>query len=172
MKKSLSVKLHNANLRKKKGRSIYAADPTAGFAAIEKCSPLVKPQVTSLGVAYWSALTAMIIGHGNEEHFHTLAAVINIGMVLNENARQQTINEEVGQLFIDAQMALMNCWRRHSEGKAFGFSGTELQQMRDALHHHDVQIKATSQRKMLQTIKEVIRRKEAGHVLEIVPVSV
>lgn len=151
-------------MRKKPFKSKWQANPLAYLRAVQAVSPLVKEQQIDLA-SYWLVFEAILGGHGVEDHFHTLAGTVNIAVVLSEAG----YCADAKAAFLEAQDALMNCWRRFSKFGKIGFTGLEIGAMRRALVAHHVQMEITPQKAMLAAVHEVMKRKSEGHLLEMVP---
>jgi hypothetical protein len=152
-------------MRKKPFQSKWSANPLAFLTAMQGVEPLVDGQQRDIALSYWATFDAITKGFGQEDHFHVLAGTINIACALTEMKHC----EQFQATFISAQDALLHCWRRYSEHGKLGFSGTEIQVMRTALHRHDVQLQYVPQKHMMQAVNEAMERKKQGHVLEMVP---
>lgn len=112
--------------------------------------------LTDLGIAYRMAFELMR-QHGGEDHFHTLAAAINIAGrfcemgVCAENATD-----------IEAAIGALNRIRLRAQltGK-WALDGDGLRQVALGLDIHDIQMQSVSYNELRAAIKEVFRLNEA-----------
>ena len=149
---------------RKKGKFFKrTANATAMQRAFNSVMPLDNSQTVDLGMAYWQALHGLTSLHPDEEHFHTLAASVNIGMVLCERGIVGPALPD----FIEAGNALAKCWNRFERVKKLGLSGPEMIAVREALKHHDMQLKHATKQQAAEAVQEVIRRKDAGDVIQL-----
>jgi hypothetical protein len=109
-----------------------------------------------LGVAYHMALSLMR-QYGGEDHFHTLAAAINIAGRFCEMGIGA---EYAGE--IEAAIAALNRVRLRAQrlGK-WALDGEGLTQVARALEIHDAQMQSVTYNELRASIVEVFRRNEA-----------
>lgn len=119
-------------------------------------SPLTDEALTDLGLAYHMAFELMR-KHGGEDHFHTLAAAINIAGrfcemgVCAENATD-----------IEAAIGALNRIRlRAQQSGKWALDGEGLRQVALALDIHDAQMQSVSYNELRAAIDEVFRLNEA-----------
>jgi hypothetical protein len=138
-------------------------NPHAMFGAFRAVSTLDKAQKVGIGTAYWSAFASMKSIHADEEHFHTLAASMNIGMVLAENGICGISLDD----FIAGQKAMVDVWQRRARTGKLGLNATEMATIKESLLVHDLQMEAATEAHIINAMNEVIRRKDAGDVIEV-----
>jgi hypothetical protein len=152
--------------RSQKPRRKY--DPTrwlrrtvATHTARIEAAPLTDDQQRDLGLAYWLSFQSMLTRPA-EEHWHTLAASLNVALVLCER--------DFGAEYIDdikaAQSALMRTKYRHSETGSWALDGDGTAAIRKALSLHDAQMQVAERAEVRKALQEVHRRITSGDVME------
>lgn len=147
----------------KKPRKAYrprAVNRTAGFAVLERRTPLDISQTTDLGIAYHVALDEMIRGRGTEEHWSTLACALNITLVLAETGPGL---DSLG-IIKSALTGIVRSRDRARTTQKWGFDGDALIDIKIALEVHDAQIATVTKAAMQGALAEVHRRIDSGDV--------
>lgn len=91
-------------------------------------------------------------GQGTEEGWHTLAARLNMGMVL----ARDLFDEESAQVMAKALAALRVVYARHERAQTWGATGEEFFAMGDGLNLTDsMQLKCT-RRELQQAIENIL----------------
>lgn len=151
---------------RKRGRSFTRrVDPNAAFHAVAMQHGLDVTQQNDLGVALRVSLEALRIGRGTEQEFHTLAAAVNVSLILCE---RDVGAEHIGIVYA-VQEALMEIKARHARTGKWGFSGPEMQAINDAATLHEQQIASVPRVACRDALFEARRRAAQGHILERVP---
>lgn len=149
----------------KKPRKAYRprnVDRMAGFAVLERRTPMTVAQVTDLGIAYHVALDEMIHGRGTEEHWSTVVCALNITLVLAEGGPGYDVIEII-KAALDG--AVRSRERAQKTGK-WGFDGGALTEIKVALEIHDAQMALVSKADVVRALAEVHRRIDSGHAFK------
>lgn len=149
-------------MRKRGARFQRRLDPRAGLQAIAMQHPLDTTQKADLGVALRVSLEALRTGRATEQEFHTLAAAVNVSLVLCE----RNIGAEYLPVIKDAQQGLLRLWQR---GKATGrwlMDGPGLNHAMQAIDLHEAQLATVSRKEAADAMVEVKRRVVRGDVFE------
>lgn len=126
----------------------------------ENASPLADDQLTDIGTGYWLALTNLTTGSGSEASWCTLVCALNIGMVLCEMG----IGKEYEDAFVAALDGAFRAKQRNSG--SFRLDGDGLQAVRQALAVHDSQLEVASRSEIVQAMRTVRERIDAGNVYQ------
>lgn len=136
-------------------------NPHAMFGAMRSVTQLDHSQTVDLGTAYWAAFMSLKTVHACEDHFHSLAAAVNVAMVLSESG----VMPQALADFKAAQEAMVSVWRRAEKSGKFGFTAPEMATVKESLLLHDMQLAAATQEQAARAVQEVIRRKENGDLI-------
>ena len=124
------------------------------ISVIVRQQPLDHEQVVDLGLSYRMPFEQMREGKGTEEHYNTLACVVNIGHVLCEYG----VLKEWLECIEKAQLAMNRVLERAKKLGKWGFDGEGLIDMRDALVVLDEQLNVATRKQVEMAIAEVKRR--------------
>jgi len=143
----------NAAARKKTAKT--AADQWIALQTVE-------PEAQcSLGIAYHAAFELMR-KMGGEDHFHTLAAAVNIAGRFCEIG----IGDEYAAEVESAIGALNRVRERALARGRWALDGPGLAQVARALEVHDAQLAVATYGELRAAINEVMRRNDAAHESE------
>jgi hypothetical protein len=148
-------------MRKRSKYRPYRVDPTAGMQAIAMQKNMAGDQLLDLGLAIHNSIERMRLGMGVELDFHTIAALVNVSLVLCERG----VGTEGMGCVQAAQDALVEILERQRRTGKWGFSGPEMQAINDCAHLHEQQIAIVSRRECRDAMLEVRRRAARGDVL-------
>lgn len=153
---------------RKRGRCFpgkYRRDPSAWAHAINMQHQLTDYQLTDLGMAIHTSIERMRTGHGIELDWHTLAAAVNVSLVLCERG--------IGPEYLDdiktAQDALIEILERHRKTGRWVFHGVGYVALTRAVEIHEAQLGAITRDSARAAMLEVRRRVDRGEVLNQVP---
>lgn len=145
--------LDRALIRKETARQLAAhraAEERAGM------MNLSDEALTDLGIAYRMAFQLMR-QHGGEEHFHTLAAAINIAGRFCEMGIGAEFSKD-----IEAAIGALNRVRERGQRTGrWALDGEGLQQVALSLDIHDSQMESVSCNELRAAIDEVFRLNES-----------
>ena len=122
-------------------------------------APLTGGQQTDLGLAYHLSFESMLRG-GTEEAWHSLAATLNVALILMERGFGVEFEAEIKA----AMRALMRTKYRQKETGSWALDGEGISAMRTALEIHDAQVGVADRAELRFAINEIYRRVEAGDV--------
>jgi hypothetical protein len=125
--------------------------------------PMLADKQLDLGLAYRTSLEALRTGLATENDLHTLAAAVNIGMVLCERG----IGEEYLGVCFTAQDALMRAIGRAQATGRHGLDGPAIGELATFCELHDEQLRIATQGEVSAAVEEVVRRVKGGDVLEV-----
>jgi len=148
-------------MRKRGKRIKHRRDPSVLSRAIASVQPLQADQQLDLGLMYHTAYEAMLTGQATEDDFEALAVASNIAMVLEE-----TRGDGYMQEIQAAQDALMQCKRRGDTLGRWGLDGKGMQDVATFLAIHDEQLKAATQKAVVNALIQARARMSTGQVLE------
>ena len=130
-------------------RPRYAADPMAMFRAVNKVKPFDAAELTQLSLPVRVAFDCLRTGEGQEVHFHTLAAAVNVALI-----RSESIDQLCVEICKRAQDALMSVLARSKRLGKWGLDAAGLQDnpaRRGHRHGHHIRgPRATAQRILRQ----------------------
>lgn len=132
-------------------------------AAAQSTAPLGSEQKRSLALGYSGALQAMVSGTATDDDYGTLACAANIGLVLCEYGLGDIATAHA------AQDACMTIAQRAQRLGRYALAGAELRALQDFVVLHDAQLASPdcTEAVMVAVLREVRKRAEAGHVLEL-----
>jgi hypothetical protein len=139
-------------------------DPLGGLRVISELKPFDDSEVLQLSLPPREAFEAMRSGRGNDGDFDTLAAVVNVSLV-----RCEAIGQNGVELCKEAQEALMHMKARRIEMGRWGLDYQAMQTLPAVIDLHEQLLELSTPRQMMDAMKEVLRRMNAGdvHSLEI-----
>lgn len=153
-------------MRKRSKYRPYRVDRSAWAHALGMQQQLTDDQLTDLGMAVHVCIERLRTGHGIELDWHTLAAAVNVSLVLCE--------KEIGGEHLDAiktaQDALIEILERQRRTGRWVFSGAGYVAITNAIAIHEVQLANITRDSARAAMLEVRRRVERGEVLNQVPV--
>lgn len=150
-------------MRKRGAQFKRRVNPHAMYQALRSVEAIEEQQTVDLGIAYWQAFAAMRGTWAAAEHWHTLAAELNIAMLLSEAG---VMPQALGD-FKEAQLAIVTVGKRAERSGKLGFNSVEFSLIKEALQLHDLQLKAATKQQALDAVREAERRQEAGHVFSV-----
>lgn len=148
-------------MRKRSRYRPYRTDRSAWAHALGMQQQLTDDQLTELGMAVHTCIERMRTGHGIELDWHTLAAAVNVSLVLCERG--------IGAEYIDdvknAQDALLNILDRQRRTGRWAFDGSAYVALTRAVELHEAQLAAVTRDGARAAMLEVRRRVDRGEVL-------
>lgn len=149
-------------MKKRGARFQRRIDPCAGLQAIAMQHRLDPVQQSDLGVALRVNLEALRTGRADEAAFHTIAAAINVSMVLCER--------DVGADYLPAikraQEGLLRLWTRAKQTGRWVFDGSGWHDTAHAIDLHEAQLAVVSRKAASEAMREVMRRIHQGNTFE------
>lgn len=148
-----------------KKRGAYFArrvDPQAGLHAISMLHRLDTTQQTDLGVALRVSLESIRTGRATEQEFHTLAACINVSLVLCERGVASDYLPAVKL----AQAGLLRLLQRGRESGRWVFDGPGMQDIIHGVDLHEAQLATVTRKEAADAMREVMHRIDRGDVFE------
>lgn len=148
-------------MRKRSKYRPYRTDRSAWSHAIGMQQQLTDDQLTDLGMAVHTCIERMRTGYGIELDWHTLAAAVNVSLVLCERG--------IGAEYLDdmktAQDALLHILDRHRRTGRWAFDGSAYVALTRAVELHEAQIAVITRDGARAAMLEVRRRVDRGEVL-------
>ena len=151
-------------MRKRSKYRPYRVDAGAGMHAIAMQHNMADDQLLDLGMAIHTSIERMRLGMGIEVDFHTLAAMVNVSLILCERG----VGNEFEQVVKDAQDALIEILQRNRRTGKWAFSGSGLQAINAAAQLHEQQIALVPRAACRDAMIECRRRMQRGEVLNTV----
>lgn len=152
-------------MRKRSKYRPYRVDRSAWAHCVGMQQQLTDSQRTDLGVAVHTSIERMRTGNGIERDWHTLAAAVNVSLVLCERG----IGEEYLCEVNTAQDALIEIMERHHRTGKWAFTGAAYVALNRAVELHEAQLASITRDGARAAMLEVRRRVNAGQVLNEVP---
>lgn len=149
-------------MRKRGAHFHRRVDPRASMQAIAMQRPLDAEQKTDLGVALRVSLEALRTGRATEQEFHTLAACINVSLVLCE----RDIGAEHMPTIKRAQQALLRLWSRGKASGRWVMDGPGLVSIVEGVDLHEAQLANVARSEAADAMREVRRRIQRGDIFE------
>lgn len=149
---------------RKRGKGFHnkgRRDPGAWLQAIGMQQPLTQDQRDDLGLAVHLSLERIRTGSGEARDFHTLAAAVNVSLVLCERG----IGPEYLDDVIAAQDALLRMLARQRRTGRWGFDGSGYATLARAVELHEAQVGGITRDGARAAMLEVRRRAARGEVL-------
>lgn len=150
-------------MRKRSKYRPYRTDRSAWAQAIGMQQQLTDDQRTDLGMAVHTCIERMRTGNGIELDWHTLAAAVNVSLVLCERG--------VGADYLDdikaAQDALIEILERHRKTGRWAFHGAGYVALARAVEIHEAQLAAITRDSARAAMLEVRKRVDRGEVLNV-----
>lgn len=148
-------------MRKRSRHRPYRVDRSAWSHAIGMQQQLTDNQLTDLGMAVHVCIERLRTGHGVELDWHTLAAAVNVSLVLCERG--------IGAEYIDdvktAQDALIEILERQRRTGRWAFHGAGYVALIHAVAIHEAQLASITRDSARAAMLEVRRRVDRGEVL-------
>lgn len=149
---------------KKRGKHFagkHRRDPGAWAQVIGMQQQLTDDQLTDLGMAVHTCIERLRTGHGVELDWHTLAAAVNVSLVLCERG--------IGPEYLDdiktAMDALIEILERHRRTGRWAFHGAGYTALSRAVQIHEAQLANITRDSARAAMLEVRRRVDRGEVL-------
>lgn len=131
----------------------------ANHGARVEASPLTDSQQRDLGLAYHLSFQQMLNG-GNEAAWHSLAATLNVCLILCERGFGAEFEPEIKA----GMRALMRTKYRQQETGSWALNGNGITAIRRVLEIHDAQIEIAERGEIRAAINEVYARVMAGDI--------
>jgi len=130
------------------------------MAYIHTHTTLAQDQQRDIGIAYRISLHAMMRGSGTEQTWSTVACALNIALMLAE----QGILPEAEDVIKRAQEALLRSRERAQRFGTWAFDGEGIKAVLEATNLHDEQMEIAKCSQVVNAMREMYRRIEAGEV--------
>lgn len=149
-------------MRKRGAHFQRRIDPGAGLQAIAMQHRLDAEQQADMGVALRVNLEALRTGQADETAFHTIAAAINVSLVLCER--------DVGADYLPAikraQDGMLRLWTRAKQTGRWVFDGSGWHDTAHAIDLHEAQLAVVSRKSASAAMREVMRRIHNGNIFD------
>lgn len=143
-------------------RKLRRVDHMGGLRLISELRPFDAAEQMALALPPRVAFQSVRDGKGSDSDFDTLAAVVNVAMV-----RCEEIGQEGVELCQEAQASLMEVKARHERTGHWGFDYRALQAIPTAIELHEQLLELSTPRQMMDAMREVVKRMNAGQVHEV-----
>ena len=144
-----------------KGKGSGQVDRGAWLQAIGMQQPLTQEQQDDLGRAVHLSIERLRIGLPIEGDWHTLAAAVNVSMVLCEKG----VGADYMPDILAAQDALLRIFDRHASTGRWAFDGPAYTALTRAVAIHEAQAAAITRDGARAAMLEVRKRAARGEVL-------
>lgn len=128
---------------------------------MNKIQPFTPDELTKLKTPVREAFERMRCGTGEEDHFHTLAAVVNVSLI-----RSESIDPFCVETCQRAQAALMAMRGRFQRLGKWGFDSAALQDLPPVIDLHEQLLQMSTPLQMADAMQITINRMESGQTLE------
>ena len=143
-----------------------AIDPAGGLRVLERyvdsVTLLPEHKVNDVQLLALASLDEITRGNGTAEHIGAISLACNMTGALI----RQGIGEEATEIVERCQTALLNADRRFTQVGRWGFSGSELQHVRDLLDVHERMVSNASQLEVRRALRDIDDRIARGEVLQ------
>jgi hypothetical protein len=143
-----------------------AIDPAGGLRVLERyvdsVTLLPEHKINDVQLLALASLDEITKGHGTAEHIGAISLACNMTGALI----RQGIGEEATEIVERCQTALLNADRRFTKVGRWGFSGPELQHVRDLLDVHERMVSNASQLEVRRALRDIDERIARGEVLQ------
>ncbi|MGH6627615.1 MAG: hypothetical protein ACRECD_13940 [Burkholderiaceae bacterium] len=137
----------------------WQADPSALSRVMNRLQPFSAPELVQLQTPVRVAFESLRSGRGEEDDFHTLAAVVNVALI-----RSEAIDPLCVETCERAQQALLRVLERRRRSGLWGFDGPALQDIPPAIELHEQLLALSTPLQMQRAMNETLRRMSAGQV--------
>lgn len=141
-------------------------NPTAGLEVLQRANwaatTLPTRKVDEVQLMALASLEAVINGYGTAEHIGAISLACNMTGALI----RQGIGEEATEIVELCQTALLEADRRFTKHGKWGFSGAEIQHVRDLLINHELIVSNSSQLEIRRALQDIDNRIARGEVLQ------
>ena len=139
----------------------WEADPMAWLQTMANHVPFTAAEQAKLNLPVRQALQSLRDGEGNDVHWNTLAAVVNVCLL-----RGERIAPEVVQLAKDGQAAVLDVLGRFQRTGAWGVTHANLVDLEACIDLHEQLIALSTPQQMLHAMRDTLARMQAGHVIQ------
>ena len=143
---------------KRKHRHRWQKDPTAIYRVMGMQQPFTRAEQTTLNLPVREALQSLRDGTGTDEHWNTLAAVVNVCLL-----RGERIAPEVVGVAKDGQAAVLDVLARHQRTGKWGVSHDDLSRIDPCIDLHEQLIELSTPAQMMQAFRDTLARMNTGH---------
>lgn len=137
-------------------------DQMGGLRLISELRPFDATEQLALALPPRVAFESLRDGRGSDGDFDTVAAVVNVALV-----RCEEIGQEGVELCQNAQVCLLEAKARHERTGRWGFDYQGLQCIPAAIDLHEQLLELSTPKQMMNAMREVVKRMNAGHVHEV-----
>lgn len=156
--KKRTKKYHPRPVSKTGGLTVLANCHARG----EKSAPLSDDKVSDLGLAYWLSLEQLRTGDASENAWSCVVCSLNIATALAESG----IGAEHEAAFVRALDGAFRAKVRSAKSGNFRLDGDAMRDIETALAIHDEQMKVATTAEVIDALKMVRGRVDAGHVYQ------
>ena len=149
-------------MRKRGAHFTRRIDPCAGMHAIGMQHRLDTTQQADLGIALRVSLEAIRTGQADEQAFHTIAACINVSLVLCERG----VAADHLPAIKAAQDGLLRMLKRGRDTGRWVFDGPGMQAVVHGIALHEAQLDIVTRKEAADAMREVMRRIDRGDVFD------
>lgn len=148
--------------------SVYARkrrapiDPMVAMRLLRELQPFDDAERMALALPPRVSFQTIRDGKGADGDFDTLAAVVNVAMVRCEEIGQTGV-----ELCQEAQACLMDMKVRQARTGRWGFDYRALQAIPPAIDLHEQLLELSTPKQMMEAMREVVKRMNAGQVHEV-----
>lgn len=140
----------------------YTADPGAIYRVFGRIQPFTPNEQLRLNLPPRVAYESLRTGKGEEGDFHTLAAAVNVSLVLAEQ-----IDPLAEQTVLLGRDAMVRVLQRHHDTRRWGFNWQDLRDIPPVLDFYEQLIANCTPMQMQDAMNETIRRMRTGQAVEI-----
>lgn len=148
--------------RKRTKRKVRPVDPLAIYRLTGRNAAFTEAEQAEVMVTTRKSFQAMIDRTATREDFDQLATAVNVAMVAGEKIDQQVV--EVSKLGVEAMCRVLE---RHNKTGQWGLDGLAKAEIADALDIYEQMMALMTGGQAHDAMVEVMRRMQAGHVLEL-----
>jgi hypothetical protein len=139
----------------------WQADPTAIYRVMGMQQAFTPGEQATLNLPVREALQSLRDGEGNDVHWNTLAAVVNVCLL-----RGERIAPEVVAVAKDGQAAVLDVLDRHQRTGRWGVTHANLVGIEACIDLHEQLIALSTPAQMMWALRDTLTRMHAGHVIK------
>ena len=147
-------------MRKRGKHFTQRRDPEAAMRVFAGFRRLSDSQLTAIGLTDHGAFDRLRTGRADDDDMHTMAAALNVGMIMCEQGFGEEYLDEVKA----AQQDLLRIYQRGKADQRWTLDAQALATLRRAFELRDEQNRICTQGEIKRALNGVIQRITSGHV--------
>ena len=138
----------------------WGADPASWLRAMSRQVPFTPSEQASLNLPVREALQSMRDGTADDQHWNTLAAIVNVCLL-----RGEQIDPQVVQAAKDGQAAVLDVLDRFHRTGRWGVTHENLVNLEVCVDLHEQLTALRTPQQMMLALRATQARMNAGHII-------